>query len=200
MRLAISSFKSVNTVSRRFTVLGYWRTIWRDPRLAYHAGDGAGCYDTGIDILEHYGDIWHPGVVINNMGEMELVNYDGVVLYLYPDGTVIFTRVAPRPAANNFQATLSRFRAMLSLELTCDMHFGQLPYDTHVCAVNFESYMEPSSEVRLLAQGGAADDPDSGISLDAASELEHTTWIVEGGRDGFASPGRMVRKLSLIHI
>ena len=74
------------------------------------------------------------------------------------------------------------------------MHFGQLPYDTHVCAVNFESYMEPSSEVRLLAQGGAADDPDSGISLDAASELEHTTWIVEGGRDGFASPGRMVRK------
>ena len=82
MRLAISSFKSVNTVSRRFTVLGYWRTIWRDPRLAYHAGDGAGCYDTGIDILEHYGDIWHPGVVINNMGEMELVNYDGVVLYL----------------------------------------------------------------------------------------------------------------------
>ena len=44
----------------------------------------------------------HPGVVINNMGEMELVNYDGVVLYLYPDGTLIFTRGAPRPRRQQF--------------------------------------------------------------------------------------------------
>ena len=145
--------------------------LWNDPRLALNT-DEAACSTVGAEIRELRTLIWDPGVIITQMGDFpDFTNIDGGALMLYPDGTVLRT-------------------VMLSMGLTCPLHFGKLPFDRHKCDISFETYMDDSTELNLVAKGGEVGDEYSGVSVYSTSRLEHTTWIVENNVDGFKHVGQ----------
>ncbi|KAH8063393.1 polynucleotide 5'-hydroxyl-kinase [Aureococcus anophagefferens] len=147
------------------------QVLWKDPRLALNT-DEAACSTVGAEIRELRTLIWDPGVIITQMGDFpDFTNIDGEALMLYPDGTVLRT-------------------VMLSMGLTCPLHFGKLPFDRHKCDISFETYMDDSTELNLVAKGGEVGDEYSGVSVYSTSRLEHTTWIVENNVDGFKHVGR----------
>lgn len=145
--------------------------LWNDPRLALNT-DEAACSTVGAEIRELRTLIWDPGVIITQMGDFpDFTNIDGGALMLYPDGTVLRT-------------------VMLSMGLTCPLHFGKLPFDRHKCDISFETYMDDTTELNLVAKGGEVGDEYSGVSVYSTSRLEHTTWIVENNVDGFKHVGQ----------
>ena len=167
------SLKGVNSIAREMTVQVYERMWWTDARLAWGAGaDGPECMDA-IDILRYKANIWRPDVVVENMAAAmfsQAATASPQMLVVTRNGSIYSSR-------------------MLLLTLSCDMHFGRMPFDTHHCPIHAASYIYSSDDLRVVSRGATPDVPGTGVSLSSGDKIQNPIWTVEDAETIFKTGG-----------
>ena len=113
---------------------GYMRLRWRDERLAFNSS----AYCQPSIVLTSATDLWVPDLYFEHSVSINLGNgHDGEVVYIYPDGSVVWSRFA-------------------RLQMRCTMGFGQLPFDTQNCLFLSGIWSDTAADVLLTWYDTAA--------------------------------------------
>ena len=164
VQLRVVDFKHVDAVRGELEVMVYFRTWWRDPRLAY--GDASSnsteCMPS-MNILSFLSKIWVPDVSVENMSDDDFwVTSTPEMLVLLPDGSIFHSK-------------------KVRLKISCEMLFARMPFDGHACALDIVSYAYSSTDMRVVAKGGTLGVKASGISISGGKGITHPLWRVERG-------------------
>lgn len=117
-----------------YEVEGYMRLRWRDERLAFNSS----AYCQPSIVLTSATGLWVPDVYFEHSVTLQLGDgHDGEVVYIYPDGSVVWSRFA-------------------RLQMRCSMGFGQLPFDTQNCLFLSGIWSDTTSDVMLTWHDTAA--------------------------------------------
>ena len=110
------------------------RLRWRDERLAFNSST---CGLESIVLTSATG-LWVPDVYFEHSVSIKLGDgHDGEVVYIYPDGSVVWSRFA-------------------RLQMRCSMGFGQLPFDTQDCLFLSGIWSDTAADVTLTWHDPAA--------------------------------------------
>lgn len=169
----------VNKIDQKLshlTLNGYFRTWWKDPRLAFNDKAHGGCFD----IISMNGDeadaIWMPDIYIDNLVQKTT---DG--------GFSKLTQVSPDGSVWRSEQVLIKVKSALDL--------GKLPYDSHVAKIVLASYSQDVTQLRLMARGGTIGAGVSGTGL-VAPKMDSSVWMflndeTEDPDDGFDTKGEV---------
>ena len=127
VQMYVESIPYVNQIEQTYALDGYFRAWWHDPRLNY----------SGLDsraelVLSSADEIWRPDLYFE-LAEAILLSsptLSGQSLFVYPDGTVWWSRQA-------------------RLQLRCCMKFAKMPFDKQRCPVRLGLYSQTASEAVL---------------------------------------------------
>ena len=110
-----------------FTLEGYLRAWWNDPRLQFNSSCGvSSVVYTGMS-----SHIWVPDFYYEKAISVSLATSGRAEqLYVKPSGDVVWSRQS-------------------AVTISCPMYFGNLPFDSQTCTYMFGMYSQPMSEVNL---------------------------------------------------
>ena len=139
LTMEVTAVENVDQLELAYDVEGRMTATWTDARLAFAGTTQAGCTDQlSFDSVEAE-PIWKP----------ELMFHDAITSYIGNRGSA-----ADRLAGNLERLEIQHDGTVTWLirwhaKLRCPMHFGQLPYDVHNCAVVLGSFTHRADEVKL---------------------------------------------------
>ena len=133
-QLVVKVLTKVDQRLGSYELEGYMRLRWRDPRLSFNSST----YCHPFIVQSTAEGIWVPDLYFEHSVSLSLGDgHDGEVLYIYPDGSVVWSRFA-------------------RLQLRCTMGFGQLPFDTQNCLLLSGIYSDTAADVMLTWDDTAA--------------------------------------------
>ena len=126
-QLVVKVLTKVDQRLGSYELEGYMRLRWRDERLAFNSST---CGLESIVLTSATG-LWVPDVYFEHSVSIKLGDgHDGEVVYIYPDGSVVWSRFA-------------------RLQMRCSMGFGQLPFDTQDCLFLSGIWSDTAADVML---------------------------------------------------
>jgi hypothetical protein len=153
-------FLTVDQKLLQYTIEGFLRVWWDDPRLAFNGTSRSsqtaelGCLDRLI--FRDANDLWLPDLYFENVVDLDIggsfSSRLSESLTVYPNGSVWWSR-------------------QLRVTLRCRMLFGNLPFDTQECPIKLGLYADTVEDSRLRWRG-------SELLLDAWEAASTSTWIV----------------------
>ena len=133
-QLVVKVLTKVDQRLGSYELEGYMRLRWRDERLAFNSST---CGLESIVLTSATG-LWVPDVYFEHSVSIKLGDgHDGEVVYIYPDGSVVWSRFA-------------------RLQMRCSMGFGQLPFDTQNCLFLSGIWSDTAADVTLTWHDPAA--------------------------------------------
>ena len=134
LQLVVKVLTKVDQRLGTYELEGYMRLRWRDPRLAFNSST----YCHPFIVQTSAEGLWVPDLYFEHSVSLSLgAGHDGEVMYIYPDGSVVWSRFA-------------------RLQLRCSMSFGQLPFDTQNCLLLSGIYSDTAADVMLTWHDTAA--------------------------------------------
>lgn len=124
-QLVVKALTKIDQRLGSYKLEGYMRLRWRDERLAFNT---SACGLAKIVLTSATG-LWVPDVYFEHAADINLGD-GGEVVYIYPDGSIVWSRFA-------------------QLQLRCSMGFGQLPFDTQNCLFLSGIWSDTAAEVML---------------------------------------------------
>ena len=133
-QLVVKVLTKIDQQLGSYTLEGYMRLRWRDERLAFNS---SACGLATIVLTSTTG-LWVPDLYFEHAVKIGIGDgHDGEVVYIYPDGSIIWSRFA-------------------RLQLRCNMGFGQLPFDTQHCLFLSGIWSDTAADVTLTWHDPAA--------------------------------------------
>lgn len=124
-QFVLDKFK-VDQKALSYTLQGFFRAMWTDPRLAFNGTCGV----TQLTFPDS-SQMWTPDFYFEKPVSVQIPSPGGgEALWVYPDGYVWWSR----------QATIT---------LSCKMIFGNIPYDVHKCPYELGLYSQTADDVIL---------------------------------------------------
>ena len=128
MELVVKVLTKVDQRLGSYELEGHLRLRWRDERLAFNSSSTCGLASL---VLASATGLWVPDLYFENSVDIKLGDgHDGEVIYIYPDGSVVWSRFA-------------------RLQMRCSMGFGQLPFDTQDCLFLSGIWSDTAADVML---------------------------------------------------
>eukprot|EP00964_Phaeocystis_antarctica_P097965 scaffold64046_cov60-Phaeocystis_antarctica.AAC.2 len=128
MELVVKVLTKVDQRLGSYELEGHLRLRWRDERLAFNSSSTCGLASL---VLASATGLWVPDLYFENSVDIKLGDgHDGEVVYVYPDGSVVWSRFA-------------------RLQMRCSMGFGQLPFDTQDCLFLSGIWSDTAADVML---------------------------------------------------
>jgi len=124
----VEALLDVNQKQNSYTIQGYFRSLWKDPRLAF---PGSVQEDRIYLSSPESGDlkIWNPNIYIQQGIKVSMADAGSESLLISRDGSVFWSR-------------------RMTAELRCEgFSFGQLPFDIQHCGITIADYMHMDTEV-----------------------------------------------------
>ena len=141
-QIYVDRFSAPDTAAQTFSLDGYIRTWWYDPRLHFNGTADGGCADSITLSRDEMRKVWRPNFYWEKSIEVEfpdLSQWHGSAksqfMYVYPDGLVY--------------ASLQG-----SMKLHCAVNLTNLPFDTQECEVVWGLYDADDSQVQLQWKPG----------------------------------------------
>lgn len=136
---------------------GFFRSWWRDPRLAFNTTANCSASSDGKIILDsaERKQIWQPDFYLEHASFFTREKKDNgmaSLLEAYPDGTVWSSQ-------------------QVSLKLRCQMDFASVPFDTQRCELLLGLYSQTSSEVIVTWKPARP-------ALESTDAACLTSWVV----------------------
>jgi hypothetical protein len=135
-QVGIDMLHNINQVTQQWSINGYFRTWWRDPRLAFNA-TLAGTDAIQLTFAQSQ-KIWQPQLFLYQLvtwSEIKQSDGMGESLTVYSDGSVWRSE--------------QRY-----VKLACRVNLKKLPYDTQTCGFNLGLYTNTADEVTLSWKEG----------------------------------------------
>ena len=129
LQLVVKAFTKVDQRLGTYELEGYMRLRWRDPRLAFNSST----YCHPFIVQTSAEGLWVPDLYFEHSVSLSLgAGHDGEVMYIYPDGSVVWSRFA-------------------RLQLRCSMSFGRFSRTTGLSSPVGWTRLMTMSPIRLTA-------------------------------------------------
>lgn len=87
--IELTSIIEVNTMQQSLALSGFYRTMWKDPRLAFAGTSDGGCFDAMNIPSSEIENLWKPDLYIDNSVNEE---YLAEMFEVYPDGSTFWSQ------------------------------------------------------------------------------------------------------------
>ena len=132
VQFGVAQFENIDQIRKRWSVHGFFRTWWHDPRLAFDAS-AAGVDRLYLSLAER-ARVWQPSIYLEDVysfSEPKAGDGLGDSFVVYADGTVWRSE--------------QRFAV-----LSCGIDLARMPYDTQQCVWRLGIYTEVAHEVECV--------------------------------------------------
>lgn len=136
VNFGIDRLGNIDQVKQQWNAIGFLRTWWYDPRLAYNA-TAVGTSEISLRI-DQFSLVWQPDLYWEKLEEISGVSASdgyGEVINIYPDGSV----------------WRSQQRKVV---LACPINLGHMPFDTQTCHWLMGMYADRADEVTVQWKDG----------------------------------------------
>lgn len=134
VQIGIDMLDNIDQPNQLWSLNGYFRTWWTDPRLAFNATRGGLSPGEGIHLtIAQHALIWKPQLYLE-----DVVTWKGGLgasITIYPDGTV-------------FQSL------QMFAEMKCSVNLLSMPFDTQTCPLIMGEYQLFSHEANITWKAG----------------------------------------------